>query len=238
MGSIYLVRHGQASFGTDDYDRLSDLGRLQAQLAGEYLGAAHAAARIVSGSMQRQRHTAEEIARQVRDARGRRLAVEIDSQLDELDLDLQFERILPLLDDADGELATLVAQARTSPRAYQKVIGRVFAHWQALPEPLERAESWAMFSARAMNAVRDVIRRASPAEHSILVSSGGVIAAIVQQVVGAPSGGAYALFEAMLNCSITHLLHNRERVSLSSFNDATYLRAYGQRRGQALITYR
>ena len=140
---------------------------------------------------------------------------------------------------AQPPLLVLVEDIHTaSPRAYQKVIARVFAHWQALPEPLERAESWAMFSARAMSAVRDVIRRASPAEHSILVSSGGVIAAIVQQVLGTPPGGAYSLFEAMLNCSITHLLHNRERVSLSSFNDATYLRAHGQRRGQALITFR
>ena len=34
---IHLVRHGQASFGTDDYDRLSDLGRMQATLAGREL---------------------------------------------------------------------------------------------------------------------------------------------------------------------------------------------------------
>lgn len=29
MGTLYLVRHGQASFGADDYDQLSDLGRRQ-----------------------------------------------------------------------------------------------------------------------------------------------------------------------------------------------------------------
>jgi broad specificity phosphatase PhoE len=26
MGTLYLVRHGQASFGADDYDQLSELG--------------------------------------------------------------------------------------------------------------------------------------------------------------------------------------------------------------------
>ena len=28
MGTLYLVRHGQASFGADDYDKLSELGHV------------------------------------------------------------------------------------------------------------------------------------------------------------------------------------------------------------------
>ncbi len=37
MGTLYLVRHGQASFGEDNYDRLSPLGHQQAHRLGEYL---------------------------------------------------------------------------------------------------------------------------------------------------------------------------------------------------------
>ena len=37
MGTLYLVRHGQASFGADDYDQLSPLGQQQAVRLGEYL---------------------------------------------------------------------------------------------------------------------------------------------------------------------------------------------------------
>ena len=36
MGTLYLVRHGQASFGADDYDQLSALGQRQAQRLGAY----------------------------------------------------------------------------------------------------------------------------------------------------------------------------------------------------------
>ena len=36
MGTLYLVRHGQASFGADDYDNLSELGRRQSVRLGEY----------------------------------------------------------------------------------------------------------------------------------------------------------------------------------------------------------
>ena len=36
MGNLYLVRHGQASFGAHDYDQLSALGQRQAQRLGAY----------------------------------------------------------------------------------------------------------------------------------------------------------------------------------------------------------
>ena len=36
MGTLYLVRHGQASFGADDYDQLSELGHRQSVRLGEY----------------------------------------------------------------------------------------------------------------------------------------------------------------------------------------------------------
>ncbi|HEX5285614.1 MAG TPA: phosphoglycerate mutase family protein, partial [Polaromonas sp.] len=36
MGTLYLVRHGQASFGAEDYDVLSALGHQQSLRLGEY----------------------------------------------------------------------------------------------------------------------------------------------------------------------------------------------------------
>ena len=39
MGTLYLVRHGQASFGADDYDQLSPLGQQQSVRLGEYFAA-------------------------------------------------------------------------------------------------------------------------------------------------------------------------------------------------------
>ena len=36
MGSLILVRHGQASFGEKNYDKLSKLGHLQARLLGKF----------------------------------------------------------------------------------------------------------------------------------------------------------------------------------------------------------
>ena len=61
--SVWLVRHGQASFGKSDYDNLSETGHEQAYLLGKHF-AAHGVAPslIVSGSMKRHRQTLAEIA--------------------------------------------------------------------------------------------------------------------------------------------------------------------------------
>ena len=39
MSEIYFVRHGQASFGSGNYDQLSALGHRQSVLLGEYFAA-------------------------------------------------------------------------------------------------------------------------------------------------------------------------------------------------------
>ena len=49
-----MVRHAQASFGTDDYDRLSELGHRQSRWLGEYLAERQLTfARVVTGTLRR-----------------------------------------------------------------------------------------------------------------------------------------------------------------------------------------
>ena len=63
MGQVHFVRHGQASFGTDDYDRLSPLGWQQARWLGRHLSeTGHRYDAVVSGGMRRHRETAQAIA--------------------------------------------------------------------------------------------------------------------------------------------------------------------------------
>src|SRR3954469_15102111 len=59
MAVVYLVRHGQASFGAADYDVLSEAGRRQASVLGAELARRRVVPdRVVTGSMVRQRDTA------------------------------------------------------------------------------------------------------------------------------------------------------------------------------------
>jgi broad specificity phosphatase PhoE len=60
MTTIYLVRHGQASFGAASYDQLSAKGEQQAQVVGDFFKQTlKANAFIVAGSMQRHQQTAQ-----------------------------------------------------------------------------------------------------------------------------------------------------------------------------------
>jgi broad specificity phosphatase PhoE len=240
VGSIYFVRHAQASFGTDIYDRLSPLGHEQAQLAGEYFARLRVGiVQVLCGSLKRQQDTAAEIARRLRTPAGQELEVQSDIRLDELDFDRQFERIVPLLDDSDGELKVLRSQANSSSRSYQKLLKRVFQHWQEAQERAPELETWEEFSARTTEVLHDAVRTTGPGASTVIVTSGAVIAAITQQVLGLPRSGVYPLFESMLNCSVTHLLYDRQRVSLSSFNDCSYLTAFHPaNEGRSLLTYR
>ncbi len=239
MATLFLIRHGQASFGTDDYDRLSLLGHKQAYIAGEYLrSAATTVDAIYSGALLRQLETAEGIAKTVRTKDGKVPKISVDARLNEVDADGQFQHLVPLLKDADAEIVQLAEEAKHSSRSYQKVLRRVFTHWQELPTEHAHLESWSAFADRVHSVIKDIASSAESGANTVVVSSGGVIATITQHVLGLPKSGAYPLFEALVNASITRLLHTRDRISLSSFNDHSYLHSLGRGRGENLVTFR
>ncbi len=58
MGTLYLVRHGQASFGADDYDHLSELGQRQSVRLGEYFaGRGIHFDGLIAGTLRRHKQT-------------------------------------------------------------------------------------------------------------------------------------------------------------------------------------
>ena len=67
MAHIYLVRHGQASFGSDNYDQLSSLGFEQARLLGQWFAHTRQSfGQVVTGGMARHRQTDSEGKRSAR----------------------------------------------------------------------------------------------------------------------------------------------------------------------------
>ena len=239
MALLYLVRHGQASFGTDNYDRLSASGLRQARLVGRYLQqVAPPVSLLVSGSHVRHRETVAALASSLSPSNGRGDQNSIDERFNEIQIDAQFELILPQLIDSDGALATLVEQSKRSSRAYQQVLRKVFLHWQKLVDLPPGMESWNKFCARVRCAIGEVRHNCPPSHSVIVITSAGVIARVVQEVLGSSRESAYSLFEAMMNCSITRLLHNRKRLSLATFNECSYLLSDVNGGDPSLLTYR
>jgi broad specificity phosphatase PhoE len=235
MASIYLIRHGQASFGTDHYDRLSELGQRQARLTGEHLrevGVAFDAA--YCGRLRRQRHTGELVLA----AQEEVPPLLVDERLDEVRNDEHLEHLLPIVLAARPELQALVDAGLHSSKRFQKIIEAVFNYWVSPECDVAAIQSWEAYSAGVAGALRDIIAAQGAGKTTAVFTSGGTIAVCVAAVLGLPGSATYQFYEPVFNCSITHLFYNADRVSLSCFNDCSFLHALSAKHGEKLVTYR
>ena len=229
MGRIYLLRHGQANLLGEDYDRLSDLGRRQAERAGAALAAqgVHPAV-FASGALTRQADTARHAAQ----AAGWRAALEIDADFDEyLHADL-FGAAFPQFTDY-AAISAHIAKQPHPRRAFQDLFEAAFAAWLAGARR-EGGLSWSGFRERALAALRRIAKRCGEGESAVVVTSGGVIAAIAQALVGLPDEQTLKLHNPLYNASITRLMTRGEAMALSGFNDIAHL----AEADAALVTYR
>jgi len=244
MATILLLRHAQASFGTDNYDKLSVAGHRQARVAAEHLVThLEPISAVYCGTLQRQRETAAPLleALQAHNVAPPGLipAFVQDARLDEIDHERQFSMLIRRMTGSESDALALIRDTRRSSRDYQKVLKRVFLYWQELPEEIDGLESWTAFSRRIESMLTDIVGRSSRGQNAVVVTSGGVIAGIVQQVLKMPASGCYSLYEPLRNGALTRLLHDGKRISVSSYNDSSYLEVVGQSEGEeSLLTYR
>ena len=235
MATIYLVRHGQASFGAEDYDALSELGCHQAQVLGEYfrdcdirLDAAYC------GDLKRQRDT----ARLALAAQPGEVPLTVDPRFNEVDNDAQIRHLLPDVVAHNPSIQALVDAGLSDSKHYQKVIEAVFNHWVSPACDNPDLQSWPDYSGAVRAALAEVIARQGSGKTLAIFTSGGTLATMVSQVLGLAGDHTYRFYEPVMNCSVTQLFYSGERVSLSYFNDCSYLRVYGARRGEDLTSYR
>lgn len=235
MSSIYLIRHGQASFGAQNYDKLSELGCRQAQVVGEYLSDSgiHFDA-VYSGDLCRQRETAS-LALACQPGEVPHL---IDSRFNEIQNDAQLKYLLPEVVKLHPQVQALVEKGLSSSKDYQKVIDAVFNYWVSPACNDTRIQSWADYSSGARQAVADIVQAQGSGKTVGIFTSGGTVATIVAQVLGLAGEQTYQFYEPVFNCSVTQLFYSRSKISLSYFNDCSFLRVIGSQRGENLLTYR
>lgn len=227
MGQIYLVRHGQASFGTADYDRLSALGFEQARLLGGWFAdCGQEFGRAVTGSLRRHRETADACLAALPEAR--RPAAQADPAFDEFDHEDMLRRHRPEFADAAAMQAALAA-AENPRRAFQEAFAEAMERWLSGRHDGEYRETWAAFRARCVGALRRLIERAGAAQSTVVFTSGGPIAAICQELLGVPDGRAIELNASLANGSVTKLLCRPGRVGLAYLNGIPHLERTGRR---------
>ena len=204
MPVIALLRHGQASFGTDDYDRLSDLGRRQAEVAGAALAQRGLRSPLVaSGSLLRQRDTAAIAATA--------LGVEpsrIDERFNEFDAHAAVEAHL----DSPG-----ITEGMDS-REFQVHLDEAMAQWMADGDP-----RWRSFVDDAVAGLTDLAASLPAGTDAVVATSAGVTAAIAGALLDCGPAGVIAMNRVSVNASITTVVYGARGLSLVTFNDHAHI---------------
>lgn len=224
MSTIYLVRHGQASFGRGNYDRLSPRGIEQARiLAGHFIRTGMHFDAVYSGDMERQQHTAREIAA-VYAAQGAHLPERrVMPALNEYDSKAVIAALIGDLLQENPELAGDLEQAYTSRKAFQRIFEPVMLRWVAGAHDKPGIETWAMVKARVADALNRIMRENGRSKRILVVASGGTISAAVQYALGMPDEETMRLCWQIVNTAVTRFMYNDERITLQAFNVFTHL---------------
>lgn len=223
MPTVLLVRHGQASFGAADYDVLSALGERQAVLVAESLaGRGYQPSRVVSGGLRRQIDTAAAIDGP---------APEVDPRWDEYDSEsvIAHHGEVPVrLDGSGAEGGPL------SSREFQAILEPALLAWIETAEGSPAPQSWTQFSGAGAAALAELTAELGRGETAVVVTSGGVIAALVGSLLGTPATAFSALNRVIVNTGVTKLAIGASGTNLISFNDHSHLEVVDRK----LVTYR
>ncbi len=210
MGTLYLVRHGQASFGAADYDQLSELGRKQSERLGQYWrerGTTFDA--VYTGTLRRHAQTWAGIA----------AGADYDNAVTALEG----------LNEYDSE--AVIAAIHPQPLQNLDTPEMVRHHFRLLRDGLRQWMN-GVVSPRGMPSYAEFLAGVSDAlervrkEHEglvLIVSSGGPISTAVGHVLGTTPETTIELNLRIRNSALTQFDYNPKRHSLLSFNTLPHL---------------
>ena len=233
MADLILVRHGQASFGAADYDKLSPLGERQSRLLGGWLAACNVAPDVVATGPQRRQIDTAALCVDVCRGPAQDAWLRLDG-LGEYDHDAVVARYEPRYADGAAMHAEFAKQENPR-RAFHTMYVKAIARWTGGAHDADYAESWPAFRARVGAALHQLA--ALEARTVVAFTSGGPITAIVQALIGLPDRRAFDMNWPLVNAGITRLRFSAATgvVTLATYNAHPHL---DRADDPALITYR
>jgi broad specificity phosphatase PhoE len=237
MGSIYLIRHGQASFGAENYDVLSPLGFQQSTALGDYLNQMGIRFdRCISGELNRQQDTARTTLQRMSSCQESQLpSLEIDSAFNEFRAD---EVIRAHMDDllaVEPGAMQIFGNAANHRVEFQRLFEYVIHRWISGEHEKEGLESWQRFVDRVQAGLTRLLDQADKKDHIAIFTSGGTITALLQLIIGVPPIKAFELNWQIVNTSLSRLKFRDQDVALASFNSHVHLDLL---KTPELVTYR
>src|SRR3990167_4526581 len=224
VGSIYLIRHGQASFGADDYDVLSPIGIRQAEVLGTHL--ADLGIRIdrtLSGALHRQQHTAHAAMHQLGSSGQAIPDLQVDAAFNEFDADAVIRSRRPGLLDEEPEALHVLRNGPQNRAEFQRLFALLIGRWISGEHDQPGLQSWQAFVEQVGDGLKRLLQQADSKQNIALFTSGGTITALLQLITGVPAAKAFELNWQIVNTSLSCLKFRGSQVSLASFNSHVHL---------------
>lgn len=225
MGTLYLVRHGQASFGAADYDQLSELGTRQCERLGGWFrsrGARFDA--VLTGTLKRH---AQSLAA-IETGLGARREAQVWPGLDEYDSEALVRAVHP------GALPA--PDTPEAVRQHFRLLRQGLAAWMAgevRPAGLPAHADWVAGIVAAL----DHVRTQHAGGDVLIVSSGGPISHAVGHVLGLNADAVIELNLYLRNSALTEFKVNPKRHTLISFNTLPHLDSLPAPAHEAWVTH-
>ncbi len=233
MIDIYFIRHGQASFGNKDYDKLTQLGKKQARLLGQYFNALNICFdNVYAGSLKRHRQTAEVAIEKITGNRASDIVVR--DNFNELgSSDVMMERLSRVIKN-EPEYAHRLEHVSTDPGAIKKIF-EIAAGTD--PDPIDektRLKNAKMFIERVHSGISQVVEENPAGEKVAVFSSGGPMAVMVKKILDLSRKQTIRLGWEIKNSAVSIFRVDENEMRLVLFNGIAHLELENK---PELITY-
>ena len=232
MSDIYFIRHAQAG-SRDNYDVLSELGEEQARRLGEYLAAQGTElCAVYSGTMRRQRETAEIACRALAQTGVRTPDLITDQRWDEFSLISVYRAIAKRMIKDDGDFARDIEEMKQAiardPHTTGGAVGRcdqaVIRAWMGNRYPDYEGEAWSSFRTRISACAADLSSNHNDKAIAIFTSA-TPIAIIAGAALGLTEERLLSILGVIYNTSVSVMKARNGELRLFTFNSTPHLDA-------------
>jgi broad specificity phosphatase PhoE len=236
MSTIYLIRHGQASFGKGDYDKLSEKGVMQSRITAEHIVAAGITFdRIYTGTMLRHLETCDEFTALLK-ANGTEVPqTEKTSDLNEYDSKQLLTALIPELVAENNTWQGHLSNIYTDKKSFQLLFEEVMARWIAGTYVRKDIVSWNEYLSWVNRSIDSILANHGRGKNIAIFTSGGTIAAFIKRALNLSSDDALRVTWQIVNCSITRFKCTETNLMMATFNEHAHLELCVDKN---MVTYR
>ncbi len=226
MAQLYLIRHGQASFGSQNYDQLSELGTQQSRQLGKWWAERDFAIhRIVTGALHRHQQTASACMSALFDCEEGQLDTtgwHTDAGFNEYHHHEVLVKHVPEFEDP-AVVKHFLKSKPDAGREFQDIFSAAIARWMSGQFDADYTETWQAFQNRCIAAFQKQLALNDGAKNIAIFTSGGTISAICQHLLQLPDSKFSELNWTLVNSGVTRIHVQPERNEQASRLALAYL---------------